>query len=96
MAQDGGYRRLMAEQAREAPASDAGAPAPVARPAVTAETVADVPGGAIAAPTEGGGAEGMTWARVVRVLMGLMALARRLGPLRFRWPRGWRRRHAVR
>ena len=73
MAQDGVYRRLMAEQAREAPVGDAGAPAPVARPAATAETVADVPGGAIAAPTEGVvAAEGMTWARVVRVLMGLI------------------------
>ncbi|MEC7676053.1 MAG: ATP-binding cassette domain-containing protein, partial [Pseudomonadota bacterium] len=73
IAQDGVYRRLMAEQAREAPVGDAGAPAPVARPAATAETVADVPGGAIAAPTEGVvAAEGMTWARVVRVLMGLI------------------------
>ena len=73
MAQDGVYRRLMAEQAREAPVGDAGAPAPVARPAATAETVADVPGGAVAAPTEGVvAAEGMTWARVVRVLMGLI------------------------
>ncbi|MEQ8332603.1 ABC transporter ATP-binding protein [Nisaea sp.] len=65
------YAGLMAEQAREAAAADEAEPvvrdAPV-KPA--AESLADVPGGAIQAPTEGIiKAEGLTWTQVVTELM---------------------------
>lgn len=65
------YAGLMAEQAREAEAADAAEPVvrdAAAKPAV--ESLADVPGGAMQAPTEGIiKAEGLTWTQVVTELM---------------------------
>jgi len=65
------YAGLMAEQAREAEAAEAAEPVvrdAAAKPA--AETLADVPGGAMQAPTEGIiKAEGLTWTEVVTELM---------------------------
>ncbi|WP_339855402.1 ABC transporter ATP-binding protein [uncultured Nisaea sp.] len=65
------YAGLMAEQAREAEAAEAAEPVvrdAAAKPA--AESLADVPGGAMQAPTEGIiKAEGLTWTQVVTELM---------------------------
>ncbi|WP_193170006.1 ABC transporter ATP-binding protein/permease [Nisaea nitritireducens] len=65
------YAGLMAEQAREAAAAEAAEPVvrdAAAKPA--AESIADVPGGAMQAPTEGIiKAEGLTWTQVVTELM---------------------------
>lgn len=67
MQENGVYVRLMSEQARERHSVGA-LKAATAAPA--AETIADVPGGANAAPTEGIiAAEGLTWYQVVAVLM---------------------------
>jgi len=65
------YAGLMAEQAREA--DSAKTAVPVAReeaPQPAAETLSDIPGGAVQAPTEGIiKAEGLTWYEVVVELM---------------------------
>ena len=65
------YAGLMAEQAREAEAAEAAEPVvrdAAAQPA--AESLADVPGGAMQAPTEGIiKAEGLSWTQVVAELM---------------------------
>lgn len=77
MRQDGVYRQLMAEQAQEArqPAGTdrlADQSDPVAGPR-PAETIADITGGAIAMPTEGVvKADGLSWAQVITILMGLI------------------------
>ena len=69
MRADGVYARLMAEQAREARAADGHEIASPAR----AESLADVPGGATAPPTEGIiKAEGLGWLRLVAALMALI------------------------
>lgn len=67
MQENGVYASLMSEQARER--HNVGA-LKAASNVPTAETIADVPGGATAAPTEGIiAAEGLTWYQVVAALM---------------------------
>jgi len=64
---NGVYARLMAEQVRESAATDQIDLVPAARPA---ESIADVPGGAVKPMTEGIiKAEGLTWYQVVASLM---------------------------
>src|SRR5207249_9241460 len=66
MQRGGVYARLMAEQARESAASAFIDASPQAR----AETIADVPGGAVKPVTEGIiKAEGLTWYQLVVALM---------------------------
>ncbi|WP_420404318.1 ATP-binding cassette domain-containing protein [Nisaea sp.] len=66
------YAGLMAEQAREAAAAKTGEPAAVQEeaPEPAGETLSDIPGGAVQAPTEGIiKAEGLSWFEVVVELM---------------------------
>jgi ATP-binding cassette, subfamily B, bacterial len=67
----GVYATLMAEQAQESAAASGRIDvSPTAR---TAETIADVPGGAVKAVTEGIiKAEGLTWYQVIATLMGVI------------------------
>src|SRR5262249_9850746 len=70
MQQIGAYARLMVEQVRESSAAGIIDASPTER---AAEAVADVPGGAKAAMTEGIiKAEGLTWPQLVRELMRLI------------------------
>jgi ATP-binding cassette subfamily C protein CydCD len=70
MRQGGVYSRLMAEQARE---SSELRPAEAVPQARAVETVADTPGGATTAPTEGIiKAEGLTWYQVIQALMAVI------------------------
>ncbi|MBI3517388.1 MAG: ABC transporter ATP-binding protein [Proteobacteria bacterium] len=87
MARNGAYTRLMAEQARESTGPARRGAAPLAR---AAETIADIPGGAIKTVTEGIiKAEGLSWFQLVVALMavivpwrGRLALTFSLGVLR--------------
>jgi ATP-binding cassette, subfamily B, bacterial len=70
MRADGVYARLMAEQARESQAADLIEIAPTAR---AAETIADIPGGAVKPVTEGIiKAEGLGWLQLVGALMAMI------------------------
>ncbi|MEQ8442718.1 MAG: ABC transporter ATP-binding protein [Alphaproteobacteria bacterium] len=73
IASDGVYTRLMSGQARESREQTTRTQADAEPVSASAESVADVPGGAVSAPTEGIiRAEGLNWYQVVAALMGVI------------------------
>ena len=73
MTRSGVYASLMAEQAREAESAVEFDTTERETTPANAETLASIPGGAFQAPTEGIiKAEGLGWARLVSILMGII------------------------